>query len=186
MWFLVRVIPKPSRAAYPCQRAAAPVASAFVVWLLAMAGAKWALAHRQEFARQRRFVATCACTAALLACVALAMRSLPESTGRADNPPHGPIGVGKGIFPGRVVWVHAPDATSWAGSSSSERWWATNHTDLAVVEDMMSEAIRRLAGEATDAAAWGKLFRSFNTSQGRGDRGYQAGEKIALKINLTT
>jgi uncharacterized protein (DUF362 family) len=33
MWFLIRVIPKPSRAAYPCQRAAFPVASAFVLWI---------------------------------------------------------------------------------------------------------------------------------------------------------
>ena len=33
VWFLIRVIPKPSRAAYPCQRAAFPVASAFMIWL---------------------------------------------------------------------------------------------------------------------------------------------------------
>jgi len=33
IWFLIRVIPKPSRAAYPCQRAAFPFASAFVIWL---------------------------------------------------------------------------------------------------------------------------------------------------------
>lgn len=32
-WFLIRVIPKPSRAAYPCQRAAFPIASAFILWL---------------------------------------------------------------------------------------------------------------------------------------------------------
>ena len=33
IWFLIRVIPKPSRAMYPCQRAAFPVASGFVIWL---------------------------------------------------------------------------------------------------------------------------------------------------------
>ncbi len=33
VWFLVRVIPKPSRATYPCQRAAFPIASTFVIWL---------------------------------------------------------------------------------------------------------------------------------------------------------
>jgi hypothetical protein len=33
LWFLVRVIPKPSRASYPCQRAAFPVATGFVLWL---------------------------------------------------------------------------------------------------------------------------------------------------------
>lgn len=33
IWFLIRVIPKPSRATYPCQRAAFPIASSFVIWL---------------------------------------------------------------------------------------------------------------------------------------------------------
>jgi len=33
IWFIIRVIPKPSRAAYPCQRAAFPLASAFVIWI---------------------------------------------------------------------------------------------------------------------------------------------------------
>ncbi len=32
-WFLVRVVPKPSRASYPCQRAAFPLASAVIVWI---------------------------------------------------------------------------------------------------------------------------------------------------------
>src|ERR1022692_2806385 len=36
VWFLVRVIPKPSRAFYPCQRAAAPLASGFVIYLVAL------------------------------------------------------------------------------------------------------------------------------------------------------
>lgn len=33
VWFIIRVIPKPSRASYPCQRAAFPIASAFVLWI---------------------------------------------------------------------------------------------------------------------------------------------------------
>ncbi len=33
LWFLIRVIPKPHRASYPCQRAAFPIASAFVIWI---------------------------------------------------------------------------------------------------------------------------------------------------------
>ena len=36
-WFMVRVIPKPSRASYPCMQAAFPLASAFVLWLTGMA-----------------------------------------------------------------------------------------------------------------------------------------------------
>lgn len=37
-WFLVRVIPKPSRAAYPCMRAAAPWMSSFVLYILSLVG----------------------------------------------------------------------------------------------------------------------------------------------------
>jgi len=38
IWFLIRVIPKPSRASYPCMRAAFPFASAFFVWLIGLSG----------------------------------------------------------------------------------------------------------------------------------------------------
>jgi len=33
-WFLIRVIPKPSRATYPCMRVAFPIASSFVIYIL--------------------------------------------------------------------------------------------------------------------------------------------------------
>jgi len=36
LWFLIRVIPKPSRSAYPCMRTAAPIASSFVLYLLGL------------------------------------------------------------------------------------------------------------------------------------------------------
>src|ERR1017187_1721712 len=36
-WFLIRVLPKPSRAAYPCQQASAPLAAGFVTWLIGLA-----------------------------------------------------------------------------------------------------------------------------------------------------
>jgi hypothetical protein len=51
---------------------------------------------------------------------------------------------------------------------------------------MMSLAIRWLAGRSTEAEAWDALFRYFNNGHGKGDSGYQPGEKIAIKVNLTT
>ena len=40
------------------------------------------------------------------------------------------MGVGRGINPGRVVWVHEPNATSWDGQtkdmsvkSNTGEWW---------------------------------------------------------------
>jgi hypothetical protein len=38
VWFLIRVIPKPVRATYPCMQIAAPFMSGFVTYLLAVAG----------------------------------------------------------------------------------------------------------------------------------------------------
>ncbi|MCL4176259.1 MAG: DUF362 domain-containing protein [Verrucomicrobia bacterium] len=187
IWFLVRVIPKPSRAAYPCQRAAAPLASSFVVWLLCVAGTVKVWRHGKAHARASRWVLAGACAMVALAGALVAVVGLPKApvyAGPAE--PHGPIGVGKGIHPGRVVWVHAPDATDWAGYSSPERWWYTNHTDLAVVEEMMSQAIRGVAGADDDAGSWEAIFAHFNETRGNGRRGYEPGEKIAIKINLTT
>jgi hypothetical protein len=40
IWFLLRVIPKPSRITYPCQRMAAANAVAFITWLLGQSGMK--------------------------------------------------------------------------------------------------------------------------------------------------
>lgn len=40
IWFLIRVIPKPQRASYPCQRAAFPLASAFVIWIVGLFSSK--------------------------------------------------------------------------------------------------------------------------------------------------
>ena len=184
LWFLVRVIPKPSRAAYPCQRAAFPVASSFVVWLTALLGSSFA--WRKFLRRDARVWQACLWCAAALALGALVVTSLPTVRSWAGNPPHDVLGVAKGIFPGRVVWVHAPEATSWAGYTSSEHWYETNHTDLAVVEEMMSKAVRSVSGGNSDSASWDAIFRYFNVNHGRGERGYQAGEKIAIKINLAT
>jgi len=38
LWFLIKVLPKPSRAFYPCQRVAFPLASTFVIWVLGFLG----------------------------------------------------------------------------------------------------------------------------------------------------
>ncbi len=186
IWFLIRVIPKPSRAVYPCQRAAAPFASAFLVWLFAVLGAKWAVARRREFSGKGRTAAAWACNGVFLLCVALGLRGVPQHLTWAGPQPHGPLGVAKGIYPGRVAWVHAPDATDWAGWNSSERWWAANHTDLAMVEQMVSRALRDVSGQESDSAAWAAIFSYYNDTHNRGNRGYQLGETIAIKINLTT
>jgi hypothetical protein len=185
LWFLIRVIPKPSRATYPCQRAAFPLASAFVVWLTAIVLSGLAYCKAKRLAERGRYLA-----AGLFVAVAAVLATFwwsPSVTGvRADfvpsDPPNSPMGVGQGIYPGRVVWVHDPNATKWNGVSG--RWWEDRNLDPQAVDKMLSHALRSLTGQQEDAAAWDALFRHFNRTHGAGDVGYQPGEKIAIKINL--
>lgn len=98
-----------------------------------------------------------------------------------------PIGVARGIHPGRVTWVRDPSALDWDGVSTgtTEGYW-NGHTDQVAINEMVSRSLHELTGQANDSAAWDALFRHFNRTHGNGDVGYKAGEKINIKINLTT
>jgi len=55
IWFLIRVIPKPDRAAYPCMQAAFPVASAFVIWFAGMIGSFFLFKKSRDFFKGLKF-----------------------------------------------------------------------------------------------------------------------------------
>jgi len=93
-----------------------------------------------------------------------------------------PLGEGKGIHPGRVVWVHDPKVLDWQGPGDGH-WWEGNHLKQDRVDAMMARAVCDLTGEPTVARAWSGLFRHLNKARGKGDVGYKAGEKIAIKPN---
>ena len=184
IWFLIRVIPKPSRALYPCQRVAMPLASGFVAWLIGVVGSVVAFRKAKGLLRQSRLPLALACLAAMLMFGILAVMNMPETPLRAATQPGlSPIGVGKGLHPGRVVWVHDAEATNWKGRGDGHPW-DEEHTNPAVCTQMMAHAIRTLTGESTDAKAWDALFRYYNKAHGKGDVGYRSGEKIAIKVNF--
>ena len=191
VWFLVRVIPKPSRASYPCMRVAAPLASSFVMWLVGLTGSAIALRKaRQRIGRSRYVVAT-VCVGVAVAAASLGVigprapwawfKSLVDPI--PPDPVNEPIGVARGYNPGRVAWVHDADATDWDGIGHGQSW-APAHTDQAVADTMMSRALRWLTGKSTDAAAWRALLRHFNSRRGKGIVGYSSGEKIGIKVNF--
>ncbi|MBN2316632.1 MAG: DUF362 domain-containing protein [Sedimentisphaerales bacterium] len=186
LWFLVRVIPKPSRATYPCQQVAFPLASGFIIWLWGLAGSLSALRKAKCYRTQARSVPCAVFIAVSVGCLWMALSVTEEKNAlAAPHASNDPIGVAQGVHPGRVVWVHDPNATDWDGYYSPEHWYDDNHTDQAVVDKMVSRAIRGLAGESADAAAWDSIFRYFNRTRSKGDVGYIVGEKIAIKINNT-
>ena len=97
--------------------------------------------------------------------------------------PNEPIGVGKGIHPGRVVWTREAKAARWRGSGEGH-WWEDGQTEETLVDTMMSSAIRQLAGASTDGEAWNALFQHFNRAHGNGAAGYAKGEKVMVKVNF--
>src|ERR1035437_3556280 len=57
IWFLIRVIPKPSRATYPCMQIVAPVMSGFVIWIIAVTGAAFAFKKAKHKFLEARYIA---------------------------------------------------------------------------------------------------------------------------------
>jgi hypothetical protein len=140
LWFLVRVIPKPSRAAYPCQRVAAPIASSFVVWLLGVGGAAIAFRNARAFLYRSRHVLAIVCILAGLSTSVYVMVKVPDSPADLWTPtdsPNTPVGTARGIHPGRVAWVYDPTATSWDGTNGY--WWQNSNTDIGIVSNILHQ-----------------------------------------------
>jgi len=184
LWFLARVVPKPSRVTYPCQRAAAPLAGGFAVWFAGALASGAALRRAKALWGRSRLALACL---GLLIAGSLAVGALVtarQALPTAGSPtPNQPIGVAKGLNAGRVVWVHDPNAATWEGPGQGH-WWEGHNTSQAAVDGMMSAAIRRLSGVGSDAKAWEALFRQFNRSRGSGNTGYRKGEKVTIKVNF--
>jgi hypothetical protein len=189
-WYCLRVLPKPSRAAYPCQRIAAPVASTFLAWIVGVGCSIVFFKKARKFIRQSRFIVAGLCGAA--AVVAIFITSLHTATPTRSEPtmvtalPALPIGTAKGIMPGRVTWAYDPAATNEnCGQTDGDYWWMDKNTNQTAVDKMVSQSIQQLTNTKTDSAAWVALFKYFNKQRnGRDNTGYTKGEKIVIKVNF--
>jgi len=187
VWFLVRVVPKPSRATYPCQRLAGPLAGGFMVWVVGLIGSTLVYRKVRLLMRNSQYVLGAiyaAATVAIVWCAISISDNYPANAAvfEPSEPVNNPIGTAKGIHPGRVVWIRNPDATGWDGSRGS--WWDDSNTDQKVVDAMISKSIQSLTGQSSDSQAWDALFKYFNKSKGLGEVGYCKPEKIAIKLNM--
>jgi hypothetical protein len=191
IWFLVRVIPKPSRATYPCMRAAMPLASGFVLWLtgLCIAGLSFVRA-RKWFRKANFFYAGILFLAGVTTLLFIQGYhfEVKASYATAYHEANQPIGEGQGIFPGRVVWIHDPDATNenCIPGSYGHGWFLNENNDQQVIEKMLSKSLRKINETSTDSLAWDRTFRFYNQRMGKGDVSYSEGEIIFIKINSTS
>ena len=62
-----------------------------------------------------------------------------------------PLGVPRGVVPGRVTWAHDSAAVTWDGTGS---WWADANNNQAAIDRMVSHSIRGLTNQKSDAQAW--------------------------------
>jgi hypothetical protein len=190
IWFLIRVIPKPSRASYPCMRVAAPLASSFVVYLLGITSSLLAFKKAKQYLYKSKYVVFSILL--LLGSVLFISTFLKTDQKVYANfrssileGPNQPMGEGKGIYPGRVVWIWDPDATDENCSNGyGDYWWQDDNTNQGVVDTMLSDALEMLTEQESDSAAWNTVFHHYNQTHEKGDIGYAPGEKIVIKINL--
>src|SRR5580704_826257 len=94
--------------------------------------------------------------------------------------PLSPLGVPRGVLPGRVTWAHDPAAVTWDGTGS---WWTDANNNQSIIDRMVSRSVRSLTNQKSDPQAWSSIFHYFNRTHDRGEAGYRTGEKIAIKAN---
>ncbi|MDD2380640.1 MAG: DUF362 domain-containing protein [Mariniphaga sp.] len=195
VWFLIRVIPKPSRAGYPCMRAAAPLMSGFVLYILSFTSAFTAFRKSKTLFQKKNYAgATLLIVFALISAgfffVFHTQKIVQAKPFIIQEPPEGsnnPIGKGVGIFPGRVVWAWNPEATNAAcDNTPGNAFWNYKNNDTVIIRGMVEESITELAGTTALKAAWDSLFTLHNRRNYRGNKGYDPNETIFIKINQGT
>ena len=193
VWFLIRVIPKPSRAGYPCMKAAAPIMSTFVIYLLGLGGS--VLLFKQAFSKlkeSRYLAATIAFVGFILVVIAFNLNDAREAFANnnlvSTDLPDGvnnPIGVGQGIFPGRVIWEWNTAATNenCLNTSLSNCFFQAKNNNQDTISRMANNSIKKLSGQKTVKKGWDAIFKNFNEKKTGTATGYESGQSIFIKVN---
>jgi hypothetical protein len=190
IWFLIRVIPKPSRAAYPCMRVAAPFMSGLIVYLLSVAGLTFVSRKSKRKMLNVRYTSTFLLMFGVLVIFAISpsinlnisTRNVTWKTG-PDDGPNQPIGTAVGANPGRVIWAWDTTATN---RNCKSYYFNPENYNQEVINRMFNESVKNLAGKSDVTKSWDAIFRDFNKRKKNVNTGYTQGEKIFIKINQTS
>jgi len=183
LWFLIRVIPKPQRATYPCQRLAMSLFGGFFAYLAGSTAIGLLLGKAKQRLSEKRISTALLCLLTMGLTVSLLVnQQTPAAT--VFNPPDGrnqPMGIGQGIHPGRVAFVRDERAVTYKDGTGN--WWDDENTNPEVVDRLFTDSLLQLTGESTDQKAWSALFCHFNKKKNGKETDYQSGEKIVIKLN---
>ncbi|MFC2136812.1 DUF362 domain-containing protein [Bacteroidota bacterium] len=185
-WFLIRVIPKPSRVLYPCMRVAAPIMSSFVIWILTLSGIFLVFKKAKQKLFETKYT-----PAFLFLIIGIGISSIvfirTAKESKANEleiwyKANVPLGEAKGIYPGRVAWGHNPHIASWDGVTGF--WWSDEFNNQKETDKLLEQTLLSLTNKQSEKEAWGALFTHFNQERRDRNQAYQPGEKIVIKINM--
>ncbi|MBN2520392.1 MAG: hypothetical protein JXB17_07810, partial [Bacteroidales bacterium] len=168
IWFLVRVIPKPSRASYPCMQAAAPWMSGFILYIAGITSATFAFKRfKSQINKSKYYIAGIFFFIGIVAGIIAISSNQTKTKGAGTylgetivENPNEPIGEAKGIFPGRVSWAYNPDATNedCDPSDYGHTYYTDENTNQDVVDEMLDDILLSITGEKTIQEAWDAIF----------------------------
>jgi hypothetical protein len=186
LWFVIRVVPKPQRAQYPCQQVAISISLGYIAfWSILFTGLViWMRKAKTKFTKMApTFIAGFIVLFTISGAVFATNYFQGDQTTAVswDPIPKQPMGVGTGVNPGRVVWVWNPNATE---KDLVGYWWEQENNNQAIIDHMFSIGVQNLTSTSDDSDAWNSIFSYFNEVHGNGNVGYQPGEKIAIKLNF--
>jgi uncharacterized protein (DUF362 family) len=168
LWFLLRTGTRPSRAVYPCQRAAQ---TNMLVFGPSIVAPIW-----QRLARRRRLPLRVAGVLLLALSFLIGAQGLTGAKAKVVSwfwRPE-PLAEREGrvvaqASGSRVVWVHDSGATSWDYGSS----YYGDHVSQSVVDQMVDQGLMALTGASSVAEAWRQIIPD-----------YEPGKAIAIKVNF--
>jgi hypothetical protein len=178
-------------------KVAFPVATSFIIYLSGLFAAVYFFKKAGLKIRENKLLIAVSFLLVAMLSLSVALINKEDTlsakltTSNSFNDPLGPnipIGEAKGVIPGRVVWIHNPDATNenCTNNSQSDAYFQEKNTNQDVTDKMFSEGIKSLTGKETHSEAWDAIFRYFNNQHEKGDVGYQSNETIFIKINAVT
>lgn len=189
IWFVLRVLPAPHRARYPCQQISITVALSYIAfWGILWSALYHGLALWIRKVKTKKVAFTPVILVSFILIFSIISIVYADSYFDEKNEitrwgpiPKEPIGIPQGYNPGRVIWEWNPNATE---KELIGYWWEKENNNQTIIDQMFSFGLKTLADANNDHSAWDLLFKHFNQEHGHGNVGYQAGEKIAIKINL--
>ncbi len=194
IWFLVRVIPKPSRAAYPCMKTAAPFMSGFIMYLITLTSTSFVIRLAGRKFKKSMYLAGSALIVVAAFSSLLFLGSNPVKL-RADiaiplaiHTANEAMGEGIGIFPGRVVWAWDSASTNeHCTNYADDAYFYPQNNDQEVIDRMVSDVLQKLTGTENDMAAWSAMFKHFNGMKWEEPEwDYVMYEDIFIKTNATS